>query len=94
MYFLVSLACALIAGTFWYFFKDRKNLHLEVLAITFGAAALMWLADCIFSAAAGEGFLSFDDPMDGWISLWTVLGALFVWVIVSFVLNNKQKVAA
>lgn len=94
MYFLVALAGTIVAGAFWFFFRDRKALHLDVLAITFGAATLMWLADCIFSAAAGEGFLSFDDPLDGWIALWTVLGALFFWLIFSFIANNRKRVTA
>lgn len=92
MYFLVALACALISGALWFFFRDRKGLHLEILTITFGAATLMWLIDCIFSAIRGEGFLSFDDPKDGWIALFTILGGVFFWLVFSFVLNNKQKV--
>ena len=94
MYFLVALAASIISGALWFFFKDRKNLHLDVLTITFSAATLMWLIDCIFSAAGGEGFLTFDDPVDGWIALWTVLGGIFFWVVFSFIANNKQKTIA
>ena len=90
MYFLTSLVCALIAGALWFFFRDRKNLHLEVLAITYGAAALMWLIDCIFSAAEGEGFFSFE-TLDGWIALATFIGGIFFWLVVSFILNNRNK---
>ena len=92
MYILVALACALIAGGLWFAFRDRKGLHLDVLAITFGAATLMWFIDCIFSAIGGEGFLSFDDPQDGWIALFTILGGIFFWVVFSFIANNRQKV--
>ena len=92
MYFLVALGCSLIAGALWFFFRSRRRLHLDVLAIIFGAATLMWLIDCIFSAAKGEGFLGFDELVtDGWISLWTILGSIFLWLIISFVLNNRQK---
>ena len=94
MYFLTTLVCTIIAGVLWLLFKDRKALHLDILTITFGAATLMWLIDCIFSAAKGEPFLSFDDPMDGWIALASFVGAIFLWLIISFVLNNKQKVEA
>ena len=52
----------------------------------------MWLIDCIFSAAGGEGFLSFDDPKDGWVALWTLIGGVMLWLILSFILNNKEKV--
>ena len=91
MYFLTALGLTIIAGVLWFFFKERKGLHLDILAITFGAATLMWLIDCIYSAANGKGFLSFDDPQDGWVALWTILGGLFFWVILSFILNNRQK---
>ena len=93
MYFLIALALALIAGALWFFFKDRKALHLEVLAIIFGAAAVMWFGDCIMSAVGGEAFISFDEvaEFDGWISLWTFGGGIFLWMIISFILNNRKK---
>ncbi len=94
MYFLTALACAIIAGVLYFLFKDRKALHLDILAIIFGAATLMWLVDCIYSAISGEGFLSFDDPVDGYIALFTVLGGLFLWIILGFILNNKDKKVA
>ena len=93
MYFLTALGCTIIAALLWFFFRDRKNLHLELLAISYGAATLMWLVDCIFSAAGGEGFLSFEFPTDGWISLWTVLGGIFIWLVLAFIFNNKEKTA-
>ena len=92
MYFLVALGLALISGALLFFFKDRKNLHLEILTIIYGASALMWFIDCIFSAAGGEGFLSFEE-LDGWISLATLGGGIFLWLVLSFILNNSQKVA-
>ena len=107
MYFLTALISTIICGVIWFIFRDRKKLHLEVLTVTFGAATLMWLIDCIFSAAKGEGFLTLTvDPADaeavaefakdGWTAVWTILGALFLWLIISFILNNreKQKVSA
>lgn len=94
MYFLTSLSCTIIAGVLWFFFRDRKGLHLDILTITFGAATLMWLIDCIFSAAGGEGFLSFDDPKDGWVALWTVIGGILFWLVLSFIFNNKEKKSA
>lgn len=94
MYFLTALVATIISSVLWFIFKNRKKLHLEILAITFGAATLMWLVDCIASAIGGEGFLSFDDPLDGWIALWTVLGGLFFWIVISFILNNREKKVA
>lgn len=94
MYFLTALIAAIVSLVLWIIFKDRKALHLELLAITFGAATLMWLVDCIASAASGEAFLDFSDPQDGWIALWTLLGGLFVWILLSFIFNNKQKEVA
>ena len=94
MYFLTALVCTIIAGVLFFFFKDRKGLHLDILTIIFGAATLMWLVDCIYSAAKGEGFLSFDDPVDGYIALFTVLGGLFLWLLLGFILNNREKQVA
>ena len=94
MYFLVSLGLAIIAGVLWFFFKDRKALHLDVLTIIFGAAALMWFIDCIFTAAGGEPFLDFEDEKGGWISLWTLLGGVGFWLLLSFIFNNKDKKVA
>jgi len=94
MYFLTTLACTIIAALLWFFFRDRKALHLDILTITFGAATLMWFIDCVFSAAKGEGFITFDDPKDGWIALAAFGGAIFFWLVLSFILNNKQKAKA
>lgn len=91
MYFIVALASTLIAGALWFIFKDRKALHLDILAITFGAATLMWLIDVIFTATEGENPFGFE-ALDGWISLWTVLGSIFLWIVLAFILNNKDKV--
>ena len=90
MYFLTTLVCAIIAGVLWFFYRDRKALHLDVLTITYGAATLMWLIDCIFSAAGGEPFVSFD-PKDGWIALASFVGGIFFWLVLSFILNNNKK---
>lgn len=91
MYFITALVCTVIAGALWFFFRDRKRLHLDVLTIIYGASTLMWLIDVIFTAADGEAPLGFA-PTDGWISLWTVLGSLFLWLVLSFILNNNAKV--
>ena len=90
MYFLTALVCTIIAGVLWFFFRDRKGLHLEILAITFGAATLMWLIDVIFTAAEGEAPLEFE-ALDGQIALWTVLGGIGLWLILSFIFNNRSK---
>lgn len=90
MYFITALACTIIAGVLWFFFRDRKGLHLEILTITFGAATLMWLIDVIFTAAEGETPLEFE-ALDGQIALWTVLGGIGLWLLLSFILNNKSK---
>ena len=102
MYFLVALGCTIIAAVLWFFFKDRKSLRLDVLTITFGASTLMWLIDCIASAIKGEGFLTLvvdqsdaeavaELAKDGWVALATVLGGIFFWLVVSFILNNRNK---
>lgn len=98
MYFLVALGLALISGVLAFLLRKHKALHLEILAVTYGAATLMWLIDCIFSAAEGEGFLSFEIPLDIWISLWTFGGGLFFWGVITLIIflvkRNKEKKAA
>lgn len=90
MYFIVAVALTAIAGVLWFFFRDRKALHLDILTIVFGASAVMWLIDVIFTAAEGENPFGFE-ALDGWISLWTVLGGVFLWLLLSFIFNNRQK---
>lgn len=91
MYFLVALFLALLSGLLAFLLRKHKALHLEVLAITYGAATLMWLIDCIASAVKGEGFLSFEIPLDIWISVWTFAGGLLFWGIITLVLYFKNK---
>ena len=93
MYFLVALVLAICTGVIWYFLREKKELHLEILPITYGAATLMWLIDCIASAAKGEGFLSFEIPLDIWISLWTLGAGLLFWgaVLLVIYLTKKNK---
>ena len=91
MYFLTALVCTAITSVLWFFFKDRKELHLDFLTIIYGAATLMWLIDCIFSAAGGEPFLDFEDPQGGWIALATLVGGVFLWLVLSFIFNHKDK---
>ena len=90
MYFLTALICTVITGALWFVFRNRPRLHLEVLTITFAASTLMWLIDVIYTASEGEAALSFE-PLDGWISLWTVVGALFLWIVLGFIFNNNVK---
>ena len=91
MYFLVALGMTLISLALYLFVKTKKNLHFEVAAITFGAATLMWLIDCIVSAIEGEGFLSFEMPVDLWISIWTVVGGLAFYAVMLLIFLVKEK---
>lgn len=91
MYFLVALSLALLSGLLAFLLRKHKALHLEILAITYGAATLMWLIDCIASVAKGEGFLSFEIPLDIWISIWTFAGGLLFWGVITLVLYFKNK---
>ena len=91
MYFLVALGLAVLSCGLAFIFREKKALHLEILAITYGAATLMWLIDCIASAASGEGFLSFEMPLDTWISLWTMLAGVAFWGVITLVMYFKNK---
>lgn len=94
MYFLVALILAICTGVIWYLLRQKKELHLEILPITYGAATLMWLIDCIASAAKGEGFLSFEIPLDIWISLWTLGAGLLFWgaiLLVTYLIKKSKS---
>ena len=93
MYFLTALACTIVSAVLWFIFRNRKALHLDILTIIYGASTLMWLIDCIFSAVKGEGFITFDDPIDGWIALATFAVGIFLWLVISFIINNSKKTA-
>jgi hypothetical protein len=51
----------------------------------------MWLIDCIVSAIEGEGFLSFEMPVDLWISIWTVLGGIAFYGVMLLIFSIKEK---
>ena len=93
MYFLVALGLALLSAVLAFLFRKYRVLHLEILAITYGAATLMWLIDCIAGAIKEGEFLSFEIPTDIWISVWTFVGGLIFWGIIILVLYfvNKNK---
>ena len=40
MYFITALVCTLVSGLLWFFFRERKLLHLDILTITYGAASM------------------------------------------------------
>ena len=90
MYLIVTFVSAIISGILWFIFKDRKKLHLDILTIAFSAATLMWLVDAFVAVANGEPFVSFE-ASDGIIAIATVVGGLFLWLLVGFILNNKEK---
>ena len=95
MYFLVALFLTVVSGCLAYFLRSKKVLHLEILAITYGAATLMWFIDCCAEAAQGEPFIAFEIPLDIWISLWTFLGGLAFWGVIVlvryFMDKNKEQ---
>lgn len=91
MYFLVALSATIISLILFLLLKKSKNLHFEILAIIFGAATLMWLIDCIKSSIDGEGFLSFEIPTDIYISIWTAVGGILLWGVITFLINLKRK---
>ena len=95
MYFLVALGMTIISLCLYFFVKTKKNLRFELLAITFGAATLMWLIDCIAGAIEEGQFLSFELPLDIWISVWTVVGGIVFYLLlllIFFIKDRKQKV--
>lgn len=93
MYFLVALSMTLISLCLYLFVKTKRNLHFGILTIIFASATLMWLIDCIASAIEGEGFLSFEIPLDIWISIWTIGGGLIFYGVMFLILYLKDRKA-
>ena len=91
MYFLVALGMTIISLCLYFFVKTKKNLRFELLAITFGAATLMWLIDCIAGAIEEGQFLSFELPLDIWISVWTVVGGIAFYLLLLLIFTIKDK---
>ncbi len=91
MYFLLALGLTILSFILFIIFRNKKRWHLEILTIIYGAATLMWLIDCFASLIKKEGFLSFEMPIDLYISLWTLVGGLLLWGIIILVINKKDK---
>lgn len=91
MYFLVALGMTIISLCLYFFVKTKRNLRFELLAITFGAATLMWLIDCIAGAIEEGQFLSFELPLDIWISVWTVVGGIAFYLLLLLIFTIKDK---
>ena len=78
--------------------KTSKKLGILEIALFGGSfilasMTLMWLIDCIASAIKGEGFLSFEIPVDIWISIWTVVGGLIFYGVMFLILYLKDRKA-
>ena len=93
MYFLTALGMSIISLCLLLFVKNKRNLHFGILTIIFSSATLMWLIDCIASAIEGEGFLSFEIPLDIWISVWTVIGGLIFYCIMLLIFYIQGRKA-
>ena len=91
MYFLVALGMSIISLCLFLFVKTKRNLHFEFLVFTFGAATLMWLIDCIAGAIEEGQFLSFELPLDIWISVWTVVGGIAFYLLLLLIFTIKDK---
>lgn len=91
MYFLTALFCAILSIILFIIFKDKKKLHLDILSIIFSATTIMWFIDCIAGVIEGDNFLSFELPLDIWISIWTILGGLLFWGVYCLIINKKKE---
>lgn len=87
---IMTIIAAVICTTV--FFVQKKNGKKErsiVLGMfMFWGASLMWLIDCIFSAAGGEGF--FDISMEDTILGVVILAAGFAVMNVTKILPKRD----
>lgn len=82
---IMTIIAALICTALFYMQKKngRKDRSLVLGMLMFWGASLMWLIDCIFSAAGGEGF--FDISMED-----TILGIIIL--AAGFAVMNVTKI--
>lgn len=82
---IMTIIAALICTALFYVQKKngKKDRSLVLGMLMFWGASLMWLIDCIFSAAAGEGF--FDISMED-----TILGIIIL--AAGFAVMNVTKI--
>lgn len=82
---IMTIIAALICTALFYVQKKngKKDRSLVLGMLMFWGASLMWLIDCIFSAAGGEGF--FDISMED-----TILGIIIL--AAGFAVMNVTKI--
>lgn len=82
---IMTIIAALICTALFYVQKKngKKDRSLLLGMLMFWGASLMWLIDCIFSAAGGEGF--FDISMED-----TILGIIIL--AAGFAVMNVTKI--
>lgn len=82
---IMTIIAALVCTALFYVQKKngRKDRSLVLGMLMFWGASLMWLIDCIFSAAGGEGF--FDISMED-----TILGIIIL--AAGFAVMNLTKI--
>ena len=87
---IMTIIAALICTAFFYMQKKngKKDRSLVLVMLMFWGASLMWLIDCIFSAAAGEGF--FDISMEDAILGVIILAAGFAVMNVTKILPKRD----
>ena len=82
---IMTIITAIICTALFYVQKKngKKDRSLVLGMLMFWGASLMWLIDCIFSAAGGEGF--FDISMED-----TILGIIIL--AAGFAVMNVTKI--
>ena len=83
MTLLTTVFAAIICTVIWYKNENARSLKVGTLVLMYWGASLMWLIDCIFSAAGGEGF--FDISMED-----TILGIIIL--AAGFAVMNVTKI--
>lgn len=87
---IMTIIAALICTALFYVQKKngKKDRSLVLGMLMFWGASLMWLIDCIFSAAGGEGF--FDISMEDAILGVIILAAGFAVMNVTKILPKRD----
>ncbi|MCH3972489.1 MAG: hypothetical protein LKE53_07005 [Oscillospiraceae bacterium] len=92
MCLVITAFAAVIATLVWYFKANRRELHLEVLALMYWGASLMWTVDGFYCVKEGQPFLEMTAD-NALLGLVIVLCGMIAWTVYLVVKDPKNVFA-
>ncbi len=95
MTLIITAIAAVVAAIIWYMRTPSNVNRVGVLALMYGAAALMWCVDGIASLIEGNGFIELADGAvmrdDALLGIVVVVVGLAAWAVYLLVVNRNRK---